>query len=293
MDRFADIKKKLLALAKETEDIKAIVLIGSSVRDTQKADQYSDLDVVLATKKPEEWLYGAYPEKLGSVKISFVEPTIGGGKERRLLYDGSLDVDFIVYTPEQLQKTIREGVASYVMNRGYEILYDAEGYSALLKENISHELRAFDLSESEFNNMVNDFFFHVIWASKKLYRGELWSAKMCVDAYLKNHLLKLIELYSASKYHVDVWHDGRFLDRWAEKEILMDLKKCFAHYDREDIESALSATFELFCRLADRTAKMKEYQYPKEAQDYTKQQLWKLKNDVDPLMCTRSMDSEA
>ncbi len=270
MDRFIKIKEKLLAFAKEDEDIKAIVLIGSSTRDTVKADEYSDLDVVITTEKPESWLYGNYPEKLGNMKLSFVEPTLGGGKERRMLYDGSLDVDMIVFTPEQFEKAIREGVASWVMNRGYEIMYDAEDYSALLKENISHELHPTDLSEPEFNNMVNDFFFHTVWASKKILRGELWTAKMCIDAYLKNYLLKMIEMYSVSKYQVDVWHDGRFLDRWAEKEILSDLEKCFAHYNREDMVSALSATFYLFCRLASQTAEMKGYKYPKEAENYIK-----------------------
>ena len=160
MDRFMNIKEKLLALAKDDEDIKAIVLIGSSTRDTVKADEYSDLDVVIATEKPEGWLYGDCPKKLGSVKISFVEPTLGGGKERRMLYDGSLDVDMIVFTPEQFKKAIREGVASWVMNRGYEILYDAEGFSTLLEEHISHELKPTDLAEPEFNNMVNDILYN-------------------------------------------------------------------------------------------------------------------------------------
>lgn len=210
MDKFWNIKEKLLALAKEDEDIKAVVLIGSSTRDTVKADKYSDLDVMIATEKPERWLYGDRPNKLGDVKISFIEPTLGGGKERRMLYDGSLDVDLIVFTPEQFEKAIREGIASWVMNRGYEVMYDAEDFSVMLEENIAHELMPSDLSESEFNNMVNDFFFHIIWSSKKILRGELWSAKMCIDAYLKNYLLKMIEMYSVSKYHVDVWHDGRF-----------------------------------------------------------------------------------
>lgn len=138
------------------------------------------------------------------------------------------------------------------------------------KENISHELRPTDLSEPEFNNMVNDFFFHTVWASKKILRGELWTAKMCIDAYLKNYLLKMIEMYSVSKYQVDVWHDGRFLDRWAEREILSDLEKCFARYDRKDMVSALAATLNLFCRLAGQTAEMKGYKYPKEAENYTK-----------------------
>ena len=48
--------------------------------------------------------------------------------------------------------------------------------------------------------------------------------------------------------------------------ILSDLEKCFAHYDRDDMVSALFATHNLFSRLASQTAEMKGYKYPKEAE---------------------------
>lgn len=270
MDRYINIKSKLHDLAKKDEDIKAIILIGSSTRDTVKADEYSDLDIIIATCNTEKWLYGDYPKQLGNVKISFVEATLGGGKERRILYEGSLDVDMIIFTPAQFETAIKDGVASWVMNRGYVVMYDSAGYSELLEKYVSHEIIHTDLSEWEFGNIVNDFFFHTVWASKKILRGELWSAKMCIDAYLKNYLLKIIEVYSASKHDVDVWHDGRFLDRWAENEILMDLKRCFAHYDKEDMVAALLATEELFSKLASQVAELKGYQYPDEAADYAR-----------------------
>ncbi len=268
MDRYLNIKNNLLELAKKDENIKAIVLIGSSTRDTVKADEYSDIDVVIVTNDTEGWLYGDEPEKLGKVKISFVEPTLGGGKERRILYDGSLDVDAIIFTPTQFETAIKEGVASWVMNRGYVVMYDLMGFTELLEKNVSHEIPQADLPESEFSNMVNDFFFHTVWASKKILRGELWSAKMCIDAYLKNYLRKIIEVYSVSKHHVDVWHDGRFLDRWAEQDILSELEKCFAHYNKEDMVAALFATAELFGRLAKQFSEMKGYSYPTEAEKY-------------------------
>ena len=44
------------------------------------------------------------------------------------------------------------------MNRGYEVMYDSEGYSALLEKNVPHEINYMDLSESEFDNMVKEFF---------------------------------------------------------------------------------------------------------------------------------------
>ena len=118
------------------------------------------------------------------------------------------------------------------------------------------------MSEDEFSNIVNDFYFHNIWAYKKLKRGEIWSAKISVDSYLKNYLLRMIELYCSKVSGVDVWHDGRFLDRWADNEILSDLQKCFAHYDKDDIKRALIRTHELFARITRELAEAEGYEYP-------------------------------
>lgn len=68
-------------------------------------------------------------------------------------------------------------------------------YHLQFREYVNLSVASPQISESEFLNLTNDFYFHNIWAAKKLLRGELWSAKMCVDAYLKNYLLKMIELY--------------------------------------------------------------------------------------------------
>lgn len=268
MDRYTTIKNNLLELAKNDDNIKAIVAIGSSTRNSVKADEYSDLDIIIATEDTYSWLYGDMPEKLGDIKISFVEPTLGDGKERRVLFDDALDVDMIVFTSAQFETAIKKGVASWVCNRGYVVLYDAMKFEKMLEEYVSTDVGYKDLSEDEFINMVNDFYFHTIWSSKKLMRGELWSAKMCIDAYLKNYLLKMMEMYSVYNYNVDVWHHGRFLDRWVDDGIKDELKNCFAHYERDDMISALLATLKLFKRLAKAVSQMKNINYPKDAEEY-------------------------
>lgn len=110
-DRYAEIKARILELANVDEGIKAVIAIGSSTRSEVKADEYSDLDLIIAAEDTEKWLYGDIPERLGDMRISFVEPTLGGGKERRVLYKNALDVDMIVFTPEQLIAATKEGVA--------------------------------------------------------------------------------------------------------------------------------------------------------------------------------------
>ncbi len=267
-DRYAEIKRRLLDIANADKGVKAIVAIGSSTRSEVKADEFSDLDLIIAAENPDSWLYGNIPDQLGTLKISFVEPTLGGGKERRVLYENALDVDMIIFTPEQFTTAIKEGVADWVCNRGYTVLHDTMDFADLLAEFVRCEVNHDALTEDQYINMVNDFAFHTIWASKKILRGELWSAKMNIDAYLKNYLLKMMELYSVSKYSIDVWHDGRFIDRWADEAIKEALPKCFAHYDREDIISALFETKKLFVRLAKEAAVIRGYKYPETAVEY-------------------------
>jgi aminoglycoside 6-adenylyltransferase len=199
------------------------------------------------------------------VSISFIEDTIGGGKERRCIYDEDKDVDMIVLTPEQFEAAIKEGVAQWVMNRGYEVLYDSMDFTSLLEKYITHSVTSPFMTEDEFSNMVNDFYFHNIWASKKLKRGELWSAKTCVDSYLKNYLLRMLELYRYKTAGVDVWHAGRFLEKWAGEEILDELKRCFAHYDEEDVMKALIATCHLFEKVTRELADTEGFTYPEKA----------------------------
>ncbi|MBQ3864562.1 MAG: aminoglycoside 6-adenylyltransferase [Clostridia bacterium] len=266
MDRYAEILNNLLELARKDENLQVIVSIGSSTRESLPADEYSDLDLILVTSDTEGWFSGNYPEKLGKVSISFLEPTLGGGKERRCIYGEDKDVDLIVLTPEQFFRAVQDGTVGLVMNRGYRVLYDTCGAEEILEKNICREITGPGIRQGEFDNLVNDFYFHVIWSEKKRLRGELWAAKMCVDAYLKRHLLRMIELYCARISGKDVWHDGRFLDCWADGFILERLRKCFAEYEETSVRKALRETYSLFGCLARAVAEREGFPYPEEAE---------------------------
>ncbi|MDI9498651.1 MAG: aminoglycoside 6-adenylyltransferase [Bacillota bacterium] len=122
---------------------------------------------------------------------------MSGLKEIRSIYDADKDVDLVVFTPEEFMAVLESGVAGRVLSRGCQILYDSLPFSRLLERHVEPVVSKPEMSEAEFAHAVNDFNFHNIWAMKKLLRGELWTAQMCVDCYLKSHLLKMIELYCA------------------------------------------------------------------------------------------------
>ena len=271
MDRYAEIKENILRMCEECEEIKAVVAIGSQTRSAEKADKFSDLDIFFICDKPDLMIYSdRYVSRLGNVKMSFIEDTIGGGKERRILLEKYLDVDIIPMTPADFERLIKDNTLMVLFSRGYGVLFDRCGITDLLS---SAEIAPshFDvISEDEFNNLANDFFFHIVWARKKILRGELWCAKMCVDGYLKNHLLKIIQLCMVCRKGgaYDVWHDGRMLEKWADGDIVSALGKCFAHYDSGEMSLALSETYKLFARLSEECSEKLGYGYPYCARDF-------------------------
>lgn len=273
MDKYLDIKNTLIKYANSDIEIQSIIAIGSTTRQEVKADEYSDLDLIIVTNDTQKWFSYEYPQLLGNMKIVFQEPTLGNGREVRAIYDEEKDVDMIVFTLDQFYQAIIDGVASWVMNRGYEILFDRYNFKPLLDKYISSHSYSI-LDEKEYTNVVNDFYFHCIWAYKKLRRNEIWSSKMCVDAYLKNHVLKVMEMYSYQTKHVDVWHDGRFLDSWLDINMHEQLEQCFAHYDKDEIYKALLNTFELFSTISEEIAVMNHYSFPYQAKECAKNYIY-------------------
>lgn len=101
MNRYDELLKRLLAVCKAQPEIKAVIIVGSQAREISKADEYSDLDLIIACSEPQILLYeNNIIGKLGKPVYSFVEDTFAGEKERCILFEKSLDVDMIVMSED-------------------------------------------------------------------------------------------------------------------------------------------------------------------------------------------------
>ena len=267
---YGELIDRFVGWAKDEDDIRAAIVIGSRARRLDHpADEWSDLDVLIFTSDPESyWGSSDWLQHVGDAWLTFVEPAPdGSGFERRVLFEGGLDVDFAPCAVTDLEAMVEQGVSPDVadmIHRGVCFLVDKDGFSERLRR-IEVDSPAYSPpSESEFLNLVNDFWYHTVWTGKHMRRGELWWAKSCCDGYLKNLLRRLMEWHTrASKGEdVDTWMRGRFLEEWADPRAVESLPVVFAHYDEEDIWRALMATMELFRWLAIETADRLGYSYP-------------------------------
>ncbi len=173
-------------------------------------------------------------------------------------------MDFALVPVQALSKTPDEFVN--IARRGIRILFDKDrAFTESVRHLPTTVCEAHLPSEHDFLELVNDFWDHDVWAAKKLGRGELWTAKMCCDSYMKRLLLRIIEWHARATKGIqyDTWHSGRFLEEWADPRALEGLRQSFAHYNAADVRRALLATMDLFRWMAEESAEKIEYDYPR------------------------------
>lgn len=259
--------------AENRPDIRAVIIIGSRARTVQPADEWSDLDLVFITTDPDRYLLRTdWLDQFGTVRITVLEQTaVGNGKERRVLFDGALDVDFVPVTAEFMEKLLQDPEGQQIIKNGSRIIVDKDRFVDRLTDGSDLNLDWHAPSFETFDQLVNDFLYHAVWTAKKLRRGEIWVAKWCCDVYMKRQLLQILQWHAQpwNDQSRAVWHDGRFLEEWADRRAVEQLGTIFARYDQVEIGQALLSTLALFRWLVEETAKQLDFPDYCEAIEYT------------------------
>jgi aminoglycoside 6-adenylyltransferase len=283
MNSYNEIMDKLVLFAEESELIQAMLLFGSRARVRNVADEYSDYDIIFLVNdidyflNTDEWL-----NQIEKCYISFQEPTAAGGQERRVFFRDAMDMDFLFYNAKEAERLAADNTLQSFFSRGYTILVDKIDFKSEIEHNKPFEETTIIFSEKEFINLANNFWFHSIWSLKKILRGEIWSAKCCVDGYMKDLLRQMLEGYSKAinGNNFDVWHEGRFFDNWVDKEIRKQLKIAYGTYDAVDILRAMNVTIHIFGEVSLKTAAILDYAYPIAAEKYAEEQIKYLSSHI-------------
>jgi aminoglycoside 6-adenylyltransferase len=249
------------------DNVRAVALVGSRARAAAPADEWSDFDIVLFARDPaalivrDDWV-GTF----GRARLTFVEPTaVGEQLERRVLYEDGTDVDFAVVPIDLLEHP----AVAHVASRGIRVLLDKDGELGSRLAELPEAAPPPLPVQAALSELVSDFFYHAVWAARKLRRGEVFTAKRCVDSYLENVLIRVLEWRThAENPKVDTWHAGRFIERWADPAALEEFRGTFAAYDEADVRRALFASMDFFRRQARETADLLSLEYPAEEDEF-------------------------
>jgi aminoglycoside 6-adenylyltransferase len=265
--RKMQLLENFIEWARTQVDIRAVILAGSTGRKNNPADEWSDYDLIVVTTDPPQYLTSMdWLVHIGNPWVSVIERTSAGEPfERRVLFEGGFDMDFIIISPENILRDFNnKSIVLEIIQSGRQVLLDKDAILSNLLD-LSLPVQAVTRpSYQTFQEVVNDFWFHVAWTAKKIKRGELWVAKNCCDTYLKNLLLRMIEweAKSVNGWDFNTWFNGRFLERWALPQTVDELHGVFAIYNAESVWQALQATQVMFRRVAMETASHLGYSYP-------------------------------
>ncbi|MBN2726174.1 aminoglycoside 6-adenylyltransferase [Candidatus Mcinerneyibacteriota bacterium] len=240
------VMERVALWAQNDENIRGAAVIGSRARKEKRADKWSDLDLIICAKDPglllerEEWII-----RFGPPLMTFIEKTPLGGRERRVLYENGVDVDFACLSPEEFLNLKKNRDVLSLFVRGYSVLVDKERLFDFpdVVVNISMEK---PVTKEGLLQLVNDFYFHAVWTAKKVSRGELWEALICCDGHMKGLLLEMIRLYTGPEK--ETWHSARFVELWAPDELKLMFREIFASYGYEEIQKALYHSMDLFSK---------------------------------------------
>jgi aminoglycoside 6-adenylyltransferase len=269
---YEQLIERFVCWAEVCPDIRAAIIVGSRARTEHPADEWSDLDLLILTTDVQRYLTQTdWLENIGSPWLTFLERTAAGQEtERRVLFEGGLDVDFVPLSVARIQQMGQDPIVSAITGRGVRVLLDKDNIASQLATPTAGESIHRPPTPEEFLEVSSDFWYHAVWTVKKLRRGELWTAKACSDVYMKWLLLRMIEWHARTTegWDYDTWFNGRFLEQWADPCVLDALRSTFGHYEEADVRGALLATMDMFHWLATKVAKRLGYPYPTAAREH-------------------------
>ena len=250
--------------------------LGSRARIDIPADEWSDTDLLVFTTDASRWLGdGRWLDDIGRVVLTFVEPTaLAGLLERRVLFDGAVDVDMVIIPIDAIENVISDAGAIPVLARGYRLLVDKDdrfgdlaGRAAAADARAIHGAAPWPPTAEEVSNLIRDYLYHCVWVTKKLRRGELAVAVSCQNAYQGATIRRFVEWQAGARSNVatNTYYDGRFLERWADPETVTGLTVTQAAYDVDDLGRSIVESMELFRGLASEVADAVRVAYPGEA----------------------------
>ncbi|MFN8486186.1 MAG: aminoglycoside 6-adenylyltransferase [Caldilineaceae bacterium] len=284
IDPYEQLMNDFTTWAEREPNLHTALVIGSQVRPDHPADQWSDLDLIIIAQNPQQFIADdAWVAQVGDPVFTFVERTVSGDPERRVLFQGGeygLEVDFTFLSVEKVKGLLHAPqlspeLADALFNafgRGMRVLVDKDHLAESIQKLLAPMQRPTPSlpSPDAYQTVVSDFWYHALWTAKHLCRGELWWAKSGCDMRLKQLLLTMMEWHAhcTAEPSNDTWFRGRFLETWVDPHTRCELEHVFAHYDEADIWRALLATMKLFRWAALDTAQRLEYTYPTEGDDY-------------------------
>ncbi|MBC2326019.1 aminoglycoside 6-adenylyltransferase [Listeria booriae] len=223
-----ELLARIIAWAEGEARVGAVVLEGSLAKN-EDVDDLSDLDVNiwfegdLAFGRGTEWL-----TDIGEVLIENPLDMMSSAGEIRtqlVIFENGEKVDFSFWSVSLLEKP-------FPYYEKFEMLVDKDNYVAKISKCVT-ENKKVALAKSEFERIVNEFWFELHYVAKFLKRREVWFVQGIQAGIRENYFLPLFE-ECARIEGVKTSFSGRKIEKWLPSVFVKRLPCLFAGYDVAD-----------------------------------------------------------
>ncbi len=260
---------KIVALAQEDEDIRAVILEGSFTANFQ-VDELSDYDVNIFARNYDKYLSDdRWLGKIGEVLLYQKEQFQFYGTiipNWLVVFRDRERVDFSFWHLQLLSDMVQGDKEYESYKNGYQILVDKDRLAEKLRPPDGSGFYVSPPTRDRFLQTIYDFWFEAYCVARYLSRRDLWFAKRIEDSYIKDHL-----------YCMALWHhqaekgwkpdpllhlEGKRFEKWASPELIEAIGRCFSSYDVESTWKSLFAMVGLFGQIARKTAIQLGIEFP-------------------------------
>ncbi len=256
---------RILAWAEGQPNIGAVVLTGSRAARHRTPDVWSDTDVELICRDPspleedDAWFH-RFGEVLTFLRL---EAEDGAHRTRLVVYPEG-EVDFSLCGHDRI--TGQSGGLCDLYRRGYRVLYDPDGITAVLPEADGEHERRPPPTAHEFDHAVRTFWFEAYHQAGYLARGDLWALKFR-DGTMKKHLRRVLEWRALARDPgADVRQIGHGMRGWVGEEVWRELHAAWGGFDAASAHRATVRTCLLFGRYGREVAAAFGYAYRERAE---------------------------
>ncbi|MCB5950672.1 aminoglycoside 6-adenylyltransferase [Enterococcus sp. BWT-B8] len=246
------------SVGKVQKDIKAAYVIGSRAKKEQLTDQWSDLDLLIYTEEPEKYLETPkFISQFGTIWSSIKVKTMNDEQKRLTLFDGGYQVDIVVKTNKEYAEQVKSEKVPEMFNQGVQLIVNNAGNGEQLLPNQENQLEKIPLTEENFEQLNQLFWFMTLSISKQLLIEENWAVKAKEQAY-KNVTFQMIEWYELSlkDKNVEEKSSGRFINEWTEPSVYKALFNVLGQFGMENNWEALQQSIDLFLNLSEPLQKL-------------------------------------
>lgn len=275
-----DVLKQLIAWATHNDSVRTVVMSGSRANPDFTIDLFSDYDIEIgvddlsAFADDRKWIlcFGEIMHGHFEKKDNYLMCLV--------LYKDYVRIDFKLYETLFIKKYILENKLPKHWENGFKILMDKDEVTSQLKKPSYNAYIINKPRKSEFIEVVNNFWWDIIYVAKSLWRDELYYAKFMKAHICFSYLKKILDWSIAFErsWNISTNKHGRFFKRLMNAETWDKTENIFAESSIEENWKALFAMIELFRECATAIAQQLNYTYPAETDKLVFNYLQKIKS---------------